>query len=133
MLDRDTTIRGYRLPKGTPILFCPITLHYSPENWTRADEFLPERFLDGQGTQEMSDARELQAWSPHLPPSASLSGVAVLPGACGSQQMLWCTAVHAMGNFLTGQCGPVHGGAECLKYSGKRPFVGTQLLCCRSP
>ena len=78
VLDRDTTIRGYRLPKDTPILFCPITLHYSPENWTRSDEFLPERFLDGQGEQEMSDARELQAWpSPHLPPIMCLSGVAV--------------------------------------------------------
>eukprot|EP00891_Asterochloris_glomerata_P009941 jgi/Astpho2/9941/Aster-06647 len=61
VLDRDTTIRGYRLPKGTPILFCPITLHYSPENWTRADEFLPERFLDGQGKHEMSDARHPDA------------------------------------------------------------------------
>lgn len=98
VLDRDTTIRGYRLPKGTPILFCPITLHYSPENWTRADEFLPERFLDGQGKHEMSDARELQAWpSPHLPASAS-------PCWCGqSCQGVWLT-VQVVPMPLSSEC-----------------------------
>ncbi len=42
------TIRGYRLPKGTPIIFAPITLHRSPDNWLRPDEFLPERFMPQQ-------------------------------------------------------------------------------------
>ena len=42
------TIRGYRLPKGTPIIFAPITLHRSPDNWLRPNEFLPERFSPQQ-------------------------------------------------------------------------------------
>ena len=42
------TIRGYRLPKGTPIIFAPITLHRSPDNWLRPNEFLPERFMPQQ-------------------------------------------------------------------------------------
>ena len=42
------TIRGYRLPKGTPIVFAPITLHRSPDNWLRPNEFLPDRFMPQQ-------------------------------------------------------------------------------------
>ena len=47
------TIRGYRLPKGTPIIFAPITLHRSPDNWSRPNEFLPERFMPQQLEEEV--------------------------------------------------------------------------------
>ena len=47
------TIRGYRLPKGTPIVFAPITLHRSPDNWLRPNEFLPERFMPQQLEEEV--------------------------------------------------------------------------------
>ncbi len=42
-------------------------------------------------------------------------------------------AAHALGNFLMGQCSPVHGRAECLKSPGKGSSFGALLLCCRSP
>ena len=47
------TIRGYRLPKGTVIIFAPITLHRSPDNWLRPDEFLPDRFMPQQAEEKV--------------------------------------------------------------------------------
>ena len=85
-LDRDMTIRGYCLPKGTPIIFAPITLHRSPDNWLRPDEFLPERFMPQQLEEKVdpSEAHSLHSgllglWL-HATPAADCP--AVLPWVC---------------------------------------------------
>ena len=51
------TVAGYRLPKGTAIIFPPIALHRSPRNWVLPNAFLPERFTK-QAPQQEPDPRE---------------------------------------------------------------------------
>ena len=43
-LDRNMVVGGYRLPKGTPLIFSAYLLHHGPYNYTRAEDFWPERF-----------------------------------------------------------------------------------------
>ena len=43
-LDCDMVVGGYRLPKGTPLIFSAYLLHHGPYNYTRAEDFWPERF-----------------------------------------------------------------------------------------
>ncbi|HEX6542175.1 MAG TPA: cytochrome P450 [Ktedonobacterales bacterium] len=38
---------GYQLPAGTPLIVSPWILHHSPDLWEHAEEFRPERWLDG--------------------------------------------------------------------------------------
>ncbi|CAD6196012.1 unnamed protein product [Caenorhabditis auriculariae] len=42
----DITINGQFIPKGTFVAVLPYTVHMNEENWPRAKEFIPERFLD---------------------------------------------------------------------------------------
>ncbi|KAI8496642.1 hypothetical protein Bbelb_252970 [Branchiostoma belcheri] len=45
----DTTLRGYRIPKGTWIMPNLWALHHDPDTWGDPDVFRPERFLDESG------------------------------------------------------------------------------------
>ena len=40
-LDRDMVVGGYRLPKGTPLIFSAYLLHHGPYKYTRAEDFWP--------------------------------------------------------------------------------------------
>uniref|UniRef100_A0A8R1EW46 Cytochrome P450 n=1 Tax=Caenorhabditis japonica TaxID=281687 RepID=A0A8R1EW46_CAEJA len=42
----DCEIRGQFYPKGANVTVLPYTVHRNEENWHRASEFIPERFLD---------------------------------------------------------------------------------------
>ncbi|CAK4354393.1 unnamed protein product [Aphanomyces euteiches] len=35
------------IPKGTSMMFCMAAMHRNPKFWTAADQFIPERFLEG--------------------------------------------------------------------------------------
>ena len=56
-LDRDMVVGGYRLPKGTPIIFSAYLLHHGPYNYTRAEDFWPERF-EAAPSDASADPRE---------------------------------------------------------------------------
>ena len=45
----DTTLQGYRIPKGTTLLTNLWSLHHDPAIWDDPDSFRPERFLDEDG------------------------------------------------------------------------------------
>ncbi|XP_042145701.1 LOW QUALITY PROTEIN: probable cytochrome P450 301a1, mitochondrial [Ixodes scapularis] len=53
-LDHDVTLSGYLVPAGTPLFTENYVASRLEDNFTRADEFLPERWLkrDDQGRQE---------------------------------------------------------------------------------
>ena len=56
-LDRDMVVGGYRLPKGTPLIFSAYLLHHGPYNYTRAEDFWPERF-EATPSDASADPRE---------------------------------------------------------------------------
>jgi cytochrome P450 len=45
--NRDDTISGVAVPKGSIVMVVPWLLHRNPNLWERADHFEPERFLGG--------------------------------------------------------------------------------------
>lgn len=45
----DTSIGGYDIPKGTPVMINHWALHHDPRNWKDVNDFQPERFLDENG------------------------------------------------------------------------------------
>ena len=57
--ERDDTVCGYRVPKGTKILVSPFVLHRLPDIWPNPDEFQPERF-----SPEQSNNRSPHAYIP---------------------------------------------------------------------
>lgn len=57
--ERDDTVCGYRVPKGTKILVSPFVLHRLPDIWPNPDEFQPERF-----SPEQSNTRSPHAYIP---------------------------------------------------------------------
>jgi cytochrome P450 len=44
----DDVVCGVRVHRGGSIVLSPIVLHRHPAYWERPDEFLPERWLDGE-------------------------------------------------------------------------------------
>ena len=51
-------VGGYRLPKGTPLIFSAYLLHHGPYNYSRAEDFWPERF-EATSCDTSADPREL--------------------------------------------------------------------------
>nr|UPI41562.1 CYP1 [Erythropodium caribaeorum] len=46
---RDTTVRGYKITKGTTVVFNTVSIHKDPERWGDPRSFRPARFLDADG------------------------------------------------------------------------------------
>ena len=44
MADKDMSVGGYRVPKGTPIHLAPYCLHVSSANYQQPFKFWPERW-----------------------------------------------------------------------------------------
>lgn len=41
----DDELRGFRVPRGTALLLCPLAVHRLPEFWPEPERFDPERFI----------------------------------------------------------------------------------------
>nr|UWY61443.1 cytochrome P450 reductase 24550 [Bufo gargarizans] len=52
---RDTTLKGYFIPKGTRIIPVLHSIHKDKEYFEKPHEFYPEHFLDSQGNFKMSE------------------------------------------------------------------------------
>lgn len=48
---KSTTIGGYSIPKGTKIFLNVWAIQRDPSVWENPNEFVPERFLSGEGSQ----------------------------------------------------------------------------------
>lgn len=49
LLQKDTIIDGYLIPKGTTVLMSIGDVHFDPELWGDPHIFKPERFIDENG------------------------------------------------------------------------------------
>ncbi|XP_071505103.1 cytochrome P450 2F3-like [Diadema antillarum] len=47
---RDTTLRGYSIPKGTTVMLNIHSMHFDPNEWSDPTSFKPEHFLDDGST-----------------------------------------------------------------------------------
>lgn len=47
MAERDDTLGGYKIPKGTWVFVSPYLTHRTPENFPNPEGFDPDRFVDG--------------------------------------------------------------------------------------
>lgn len=43
----DCDVDGYTIPSGTRVIVNAYAINRDPESWEKADEFMPERFMDG--------------------------------------------------------------------------------------
>ncbi|XP_038061892.1 steroid 17-alpha-hydroxylase/17,20 lyase-like isoform X2 [Patiria miniata] len=53
---RDVNFRGYRIPKGTPVLYNMYAVHFDEKNFEEPFEFKPERFLKEDGSIQHSQS-----------------------------------------------------------------------------
>eukprot|EP00884_Botryococcus_braunii_P016294 jgi/Botrbrau1/3348/Bobra.0048s0042.1 len=60
-LQEDCNVLGYNLQKGTSLHICTYNIHRDPDVWDRPDEFVPERWIDGEPEAE---GRPQNAWFP---------------------------------------------------------------------
>eukprot|EP00884_Botryococcus_braunii_P016297 jgi/Botrbrau1/3350/Bobra.0048s0044.1 len=60
-LQDDCSVLGYNLPKGTNLHISIYNMHRDPEVWKNPDEFIPERWIDGEPEAE---GRPQNAWFP---------------------------------------------------------------------
>ena len=44
--DRDISVSGYQVPKGSTLIISPWVMHRRPDLWADAEKFQPSRFLD---------------------------------------------------------------------------------------
>ncbi|XP_036409836.1 cytochrome P450 2J6-like [Megalops cyprinoides] len=56
MADRDTSLGGYFIPKGTPLIVNLHSVLFDEKEWHMPDIFDPERFLDSNGNFAKKDA-----------------------------------------------------------------------------
>ncbi|TNE86931.1 MAG: cytochrome P450 [Deltaproteobacteria bacterium] len=59
MVEEETTLGGYAVPKGTLVFLSPYATHRSPQYWENPEGFDPDRFLP-----ERSEGRPKQAYFP---------------------------------------------------------------------
>ncbi|XP_071791658.1 cytochrome P450 2J4-like [Asterias amurensis] len=45
----DTSLCGYKIPKGTSVMINHLALHYNPRDWAEPNKFKPEHFLKANG------------------------------------------------------------------------------------
>ncbi|XP_072050365.1 cytochrome P450 2U1-like [Amphiura filiformis] len=57
----DTTLAGYKIPKGSVVISNLWGVHHDPETWPNPDQFNPERFLDDYG--DVMDREEVTPFS----------------------------------------------------------------------
>src|SRR3989344_4602164 len=49
---QDENIVGYRIPKGSTLVLCPLSIQRDERYWPEAEQFKPERFLSGDKPKE---------------------------------------------------------------------------------
>ena len=46
-VEQDMVIKGYRIPKGTPLMLPPHAMQLCPDNFSRPNKFWPDRWTSG--------------------------------------------------------------------------------------
>uniref|UniRef100_A0A8C5QU55 Cytochrome P450 n=1 Tax=Leptobrachium leishanense TaxID=445787 RepID=A0A8C5QU55_9ANUR len=53
---QDVKLNGYKIKKGTVVVFCLASAHYDPNYWKFPNDFCPSNFLDKDGNFQSNDA-----------------------------------------------------------------------------